>query len=38
MSSIPDTPKLALEACLIEIEKEYLSWYDSSVKWLRLAA
>ena len=31
----PDQPKESLAAFLIELDEEYLDWYEKSVKWLR---
>jgi hypothetical protein len=33
--SLPDNPKGALAAFLVELEQSYYAWYENSVKWLR---
>ncbi len=35
MINIPDNPKAALEAFLMEIYNDYYIWYAGSVNWLR---
>src|SRR5215813_3140507 len=32
---LPDNPKDALAAFLAELDKDYVDWYERSVKWLR---